>query len=36
LLNIGSPPTISFFNPPNIDFNIEGTPGKQKTFDLNF
>ena len=31
-LMIGLPPTISFFKPPNIDFKIEGTPGKQNTF----
>ena len=29
---MGSPPTILFFKPPSIDFKIEGTPGRQKTF----
>ena len=32
LLIIGLPPIILFFIPPNIDFNIDGTPGKTKTF----
>ena len=31
-LKIGSPPTILFVRPPSIDFNIDGTPGKQNTF----
>ena len=34
LLIIGSPPTKTLFNPPNIDFKIEGTPGKQNTFSI--
>ena len=32
LLKIFLPPIILFFKPSTIDFNIEGTPGKQKTF----
>ena len=33
-LMIFLPPAILLFKPPNIDFNIEGTPGKQKTFSI--
>ena len=31
-LKIGLPPTILLVKPPNIDFKIEGTPGRQNTF----
>ena len=30
-LKIGLPPTTLLVKPPNIDFKIEGTPGKQNT-----
>ena len=32
LLMIGSPPIKTLFIPPIIDFKIDGTPGRQKTF----